>query len=655
MSTKSRVASLVLIGAALVLSLAGPPSRAADITAGEDLVILEEKWDVDIRSPEDIHEVYTQRVQILTARGAEEYKEVPVDYNPWVSISDLRGSVQPPQGKRIDVKKQNILDSARYGEYQLYSSDKQRTMVFPGVVPGAVVEYGYEKRITNIFFMDNTFWLQEQIPIRLRTISVTAPAEFPLRIAVHGGNVEDIRSEENGRVTHRWQVRDVPGFKREPNMPPDEDVIGNITVIPKQIIWDSRPIDASQWAGIASWDWSLIQERLTPTPEIIQTAKDLTEGVTDPLERTRRLYDFVRSKVTYVAIHLGIGGWQPHAAADVLRNRYGDCKDKATLLISMMRTVGQKAYLVLVRTRDDGLIDRDAPSPAFNHAIVAVPHDTGYMFLDPTWEKAPFGDLPYTDQGVSVLVVKDDGTGDLVDTPLSSPEMNKANRLVTASLNSLGDLTGNYVIDMWGQTRLEMIYRLESKPSEQADFVGELVSTLAPGARMIAHEVTMPSRPDDPLRITIRFEVPRFVTRAGSFEVMTPYLVRFPSLTRIAAYSGRRSPVFFDFPYSVTSETRLRLPPGRTLKKVPADREATGPGLAATTKHELVREGDYQVLVVRRTVSVSKREIPVSDYPALRDFLSGLTEEESKAITLQSGGVTGALNPRQPVSSAIGR
>ena len=654
MSTEPRVVLFALLGAASFLSVADQ-AHSADITAGEDAVILEEKWDIDIRSPEDVLERYSRRLQILTPRGAEEYKGAAVGYNPWISIKDFRGSVEPPNGKRFDVKKQNIIDTALFESFVLYADSKQRVMIFPGAVPGAVIEYSYEKEIRSIFFMEDTFSLQEEIPIKLRRVTVTAPASFPLRIAVRGGKPEYAHSEEDGRVTHTWLVRDAPGFKREPDMPPEQDVVGNIVVMPKEIVWDSSRIDASQWAGIASWDWSLVRERVTPTPEITQQARELTAGVTDPLEQTRRLYDFVRSKVTYVAIALGIGGWQPHAAADVLRNRYGDCKDKATLLISMMHSIGLKGYPVLVRTRDDGLIDRDAPSPSFNHAIVAVPQEDGYLFLDPTSEMAPFGDLPYVDQGVSVLVVKDDGTGELVDTPLSSPETNRANRLVTASLNSLGDLTGNYIIDMWGQTRLEMIQRLESKPTEQADSIKDLVSTLCPGAVMTAHEVTMPSRPADPLRITIRFEVPRFVTRAGSFEVLTPYLVRFPYLTRIAAYSSRRSPVFFDYPYSVTSETRLRLPPGRTLKKVPADRESTGPGLAATTKHELVREGDYQVLVVRRSVSVSKREIPVSDYPALRDFLSGLSQEESKAITLQSSTVSRSLDLQQPNPPVTGR
>jgi len=639
----------LLLAIPLALSFADSHACAADITSGEDAVILEESWDIDIRSPEEVHERYHQRVQILTPHGADEYKEAGVAYSPWVDIKDFHGSVEPPHGKKFDVKKQNVVDSASFPSFVLYADSKQRVMIFPGAVPGAVIDYGYEKEIRNIFFMDHTFPLQDDIPIRLRMVTVTAPASFPLRITVRGGQPEYTRSEQDGRVTHRWLVRDAPGFKPESDMPPKEDVIGNIVVMSKEIVWDNTRIDASNWGGIASWDWGLVRERVTPTPEVTQQARALTAGVSEPLEQTRRLYDFVRSQVAYVAISLGIGGWQPHAAADVLRNRYGDCKDKATLLISMMRSVGLVGYPVLVRTRDDGLIDRDAPSPSFNHAIVAIPQENGYLFLDPTAEKAPFGDLPYMDQGVSVLVVKDDGSGELVETPLFPPEANRSRRVTSATLNSQGDLTGSFTIEMWGQARLEMIYGLAyNKPSEQEDIIKDMIGWLCPGARLISHETSVPTRPEDPLRITIRFEVPHFVTRAGSLEVLTPYLDRFPYLTRIAAYSRRRSPVFFKFLYSVTSETRLRLPPGRTLKKVPQDRDSKGPGLTATTKHELVREGDYQVLVVRRSVSVSKREIPVSDYPALRDFLSEMSQEESRAVTLETVATTfNSLDTRQ--------
>jgi hypothetical protein len=174
---------------------------------------------------------------------------------------------------------------------------------------------------------------------------------------------------------------------------------------------------------------------------------------------------------------------------------------------------------------------------------------------------------------------------------------------------------------------------------------------------MISHEVMAPARPDDPLRIAIRFEVPRFVTRAGAMELVAPYLVRFPGLTGIGAYSGRRYPVFFDFLFAETSEVRLRLPAGRKLRKAPADRDAKGPGLVAQTRHEIIQDGPNQTLVIKRSVAVSRRQIPLEDYPAVREFLAGLTQEEVKAVTLEpaSAATTGAHSSDTPRSSGSSR
>ena len=129
MSTEPRLVLFALLATAVLLSVADRPAYSADITAGEDAVILEEKWDIDIRSPEDILERYSRRLQILTPHGAEEYKGAAVAYNPWVSIKDFRGSVEPPNGKRFDVKKQNIIDTALFESFVLYADSKQRVMI----------------------------------------------------------------------------------------------------------------------------------------------------------------------------------------------------------------------------------------------------------------------------------------------------------------------------------------------------------------------------------------------------------------------------------------------------------------------------------------------------------------------------------------------
>lgn len=626
----------VPVAALCLLCAAARPALPGDIEAGEDAVVLEDSIEIDIASETEARVRHLNRTRILTQRGADEYGQATIPLNPWITVRDVRASVTSPQGKVVPVKKQNMWEGSYFASFELFADRKHRTIDFPAAAPGTVLEYEYETQVRNLYFLPLTFGLQEEIPVRSRTITLRLPTSMGMRHLVRGTAPEYTHEEKDGRVTHRWQIHDVAAYKEERDMPPASDVVPSLSIFLKEILWDTHRIDASTWDGIARWYWDLARDRMLPDEAVSQAAREITQGVTEPDDKIRRIYEFAQGKIEYVAIALGIGGYQPHASGHVLANRYGDCKDKATLMIAMLRSIGLTGYPVLILTRDEGAVDRDYPSDDFNHVIVAVPRADGYLFMDPTSTTTPIGDLPWADQGANVLVVKDDGRGDLVQTPLLPPERNRRHRLVAAAIDSEGKLTGTYVIDAWGQRRSSLAGFLESKPSERADALAAMMGWLSPGALMLGQEVTAPAGPSEPLRVTIRFELPHFVTRVGGIELVAPYLIRFPGLTEIGAYSGRRYPVFFDYLFTETSEVRLRLPPGRSLKKVPADRNATGAGLAVQTRHLVERDGSYQTLVIQRTATVTRREIPVAEYPALREFLSGLNQEEAKAVALEA-------------------
>ncbi len=645
---------LVPIAALCALCSGGRPAFPSDIEAGEDAVLLEESIEIDIASETEARVRHFNRTRILTQRGADEYGQATISLNPWITVREVRASVTTPQGKVVTVKKQNVWEGSYFASFELFADRKHRTIDFPGVTPGAILEYEHETLVRNLYYLPLTFQLRDEIPVRSRTITLRLPSSMAMRHSVRGASPEYTREEQDGRVMHRWRIRDVAAYKDEPDMPPPSDVVPALSVFLKEMLWDTHRIDASTWDGIARWYWDLARDRMLPDEAVEQAAREISRGVTEPDEKIRRIYEFAQGKIEYVAIALGIGGLQPHASGHVLAHRYGDCKDKATLMIAMLRSIGLTGHPVLILTRDQGQVDRDYPSDDFNHVIVAVPRPDGYLFMDPTSTTTPFGDLPWTDQGANVLVVKEDGRGDLVQTPLFPPDRNRRHRMVVGSIDPQGNLIGTYIIDAWGQRRSVLAGFLESKPGERADDLAAMMGWLSPGAVMIAHDVTVPVSPTDPLRITIRFEVPRFVTRVGGIELVAPYLIRFPGLTEIGAYSGRRYPVFFDYLFTETSEVRLRLPAGKTLKKIPVDRKATGAGLAVQTRHEIVQDGSYQTLVIHRTATVTRREIPVAEYPALREFLSGLTQEEAKAVALDAAPpkASGVMSPALPRPSA---
>ncbi|MGH9797554.1 MAG: DUF3857 domain-containing transglutaminase family protein [Candidatus Polarisedimenticolia bacterium] len=628
----------VLLGLVLAAAPAASIVRAAPapaIETGEDAVVLEERLEIEILSVREARLRYSNSTKVLTPKGVEAHVTAEVDYGLYEKVTEISGAVISPQGKRTEVKKQRIADEAAYGGFELYSDSRQRVLYFPGVVPGATVEYAYEIEVRSLFYLPSRFALQDFEPARLRRLVVRAPAGFPLRHSTRG-SPEFRHEERDGVATYTWEVRDVAGLKREADMPPPADVYPLVFLFPKEFTYDDYRIDAATWDGLARWYWELARERMTPTPEVAAKARELTAGLTDPMEMTHRLFEHAQKKINYVAVEYGLGGLQPHHSAEVLRHAYGDCKDKTTLLIAMLKAVGLQGYPVLIRTRDAGAVDRDFPEDRFNHVITAVPGENGYLFMDPTDDRTAFGDLPWVDQGANALLVKDGGAGELVETPLLPADRNRTQRLVRAAISPTGDLSGTYVVEVFGQEKASYTGFLDSKPTEREDELSLLLSWLCPGAIMEGHEVALPGRPEEPLRVVIRFRVPRFVSRAGSAEIVTPYLARFGWLGRITAYTGRRYPVFFEYLFSDRAEIHLSLPPGRRLRRTPADHDHKGPGLSASTKHEVTTEGGRQILVVRRSVSVDRREIPVAEYQALRDFLSAVQQEEARAVTLEA-------------------
>ncbi|MDE1155791.1 MAG: DUF3857 domain-containing protein [Acidobacteriaceae bacterium] len=248
------------------------------------------------------------------------------------------------------------------------------------------------------------------------------------------------------------------------------------------------------WADLGTWYQSLSQGRATPDDEIAAKVAELTKGKTTEEEKARALYSFVATQLRYIGVAFGVGRFQPHQAVDVLHNQYGDCKDKATLLIAMMQAAGLKADSVLVGA---GLRFNDAvPSPsAFNHMISRVLVDNKEIWLDPTTEVAPYRVLVPTVRDKQVLVVPAHGLAVLDRTPKDLPFPALDTWRSVGSLNEKGALSAHIVMTEHSDTETQLRMAAHSiPPARYDDFVQQFVKGMGfPGTT--SHAVL--SRPED--------------------------------------------------------------------------------------------------------------------------------------------------------------
>jgi transglutaminase-like putative cysteine protease len=208
---------------------------------------------------------------------------------------------------------------------------------------------------------------QEDNPVREARLILQLPAGWEYKGSwASASPVQPTPASEGGL---QWTVRDVPEIKVEPRMPAFFSLSGQMEISyfgPNQ-----KVISVESWEALGRWYVGLTSDRRNPTPEISQKARDLTAGKADFDNKARTLASFLQTDVRYVEIKIGIGGYQPHPAGDIFRARYGDCKDKVTLLSSMLQEVGIRSDYVLINTHR-GIVNPASHSALFDHAILAI-------------------------------------------------------------------------------------------------------------------------------------------------------------------------------------------------------------------------------------------------------------------------------------------
>jgi transglutaminase-like putative cysteine protease/Flp pilus assembly protein TadD len=560
---------------------------------------------------------FAQRiVQVLTERGAEENKEFAVHYTPGREEVDIRQARVYRRNARGEVSTLEATDRSDEDLsepwYGLYYDNRAEVVRFEGLRPGDVVEIQYlvddvgsDNQMAD-YFGDLQF-IGEQIPKRRWDYTLIAPVSRPIHANVPRlPRLERQESVEGGDRVYRFAARDVAKVDAEPAMPGAGETSPYLHVS-----------TYASWADVGAWYWRLVEESLGADDEVRRTARGLVKkGMTDG-ERVRAVYDFVLTGTRYVGLEFGIHGFKPYKVTQVLARRFGDCKDKASLMIALLREVGVPAELVLVRTRRGGRLDPEPASLAiFDHAIVYVPKLDRY--LDGTAEFSGPTELPAQDQGVVVLRVGPHGSM-LTETPVLPSSDNHVQRRWQVAVEASGDARVDEELIIRGQAAPNWREHYQTE-GERKDRYGRVWSGRFPGARL--DTVAMPDIEDRSAPVTVRagVTVPRLARASVGGGLDLPVTGRDADFVRTyARLSARRQELVLGYPWQHDEELSYRLPPGwrLTAGSPPARRLIEGP----FGKFTLDIEIDGAVLRVRSSLNVERARIAPEDYPRFRAFL----------------------------------
>jgi transglutaminase-like putative cysteine protease/tetratricopeptide (TPR) repeat protein len=338
-----------------------------------------------------------------------------------------------------------------------YSDLREKHVAVKGLSVGDAIEYKTTVQVVEPLvpgqFWDS--WTFDTGSVHLAdTLTVSVPRDRAVN--VKSTKIKPTVSEDGSRRVYTWK------FTNPEAVPEEDRPYVHVGLQPPP---DVEMSSFHSWDEVAGWYASLQHDRIAPTPEIKTRALALTKDAKTDDEKVEALYSFVAMKFRYIGVSFGIGRYQPHAASTVLDNGFGDCKDKHTLLAALLAAIGIESDPLLISTESQ--LDPDVPSPAqFNHVISRVKVGSSTMFLDTTTEAAPFGYLIRPLRNKQALLVRNDGKGEIIRTPPTSPVASLVEFHMNAELNASGVLQGEAQQHSRGDVEVQLrnAFRLTPMP-----------------------------------------------------------------------------------------------------------------------------------------------------------------------------------------------
>jgi transglutaminase-like putative cysteine protease len=363
-----------------------------------------------------------QKVLIKNKKG-EGYCSRHLSESRFVSVDDIKARILDINGKEIKkLDDDDIEEASSFPGFVLYAENTAKYFRLTHNQYPYIFELSYEKEIESLFFWPD-WYPQSNVPTKFSQYKLILGKNVPFKTFSIGLDIEPTKVVEGNDSVYIWRADNIPPKADEDFLPPEDEVQMAVLFAPENFMLDHSQGSFRTWDYVANWFWSLYESKTLLSQESKINIRKMVEGVENPYQKIRILYKYLQKHTRYVAISLGIGGWEPHDAESVFLNRYGDCKDLSTLMVAMLNEADIEAYPALALTRDKGITYPEFPSNQFNHCIVFVPlaHDT--LWLECTADFRDIRDMPYTIQDINALVVKKSG-GEIVRTPVAPASKN---------------------------------------------------------------------------------------------------------------------------------------------------------------------------------------------------------------------------------------
>lgn len=518
---------------------------------------------------------------------------------------------------RVDGKVDEAIESgegaANNPAIAMYTSMRTFYVRFPRLNPGDVVELRY--RVDDVTLqseMSGYFGEVEQLqsdePIVSSEYVLITPKARTFYSSVTGIETEHTQKVEGAHRIDRWVATNVAPVAPEPAMPPWSEVLGRIHVS-----------TFKSWDEVGKWYWGLSREQFDVDDEVRKIAREIAARNPDDASRVRAVYHYA-TQLRYVALEFGIEGIRPRRCALTLARGWGDCKDKATLIVTILRELGIDSTIVLLRTGMRGDSETHPASIAiFDHAIAYVPSMD--LYLDGTAEGNGSLELPEMDRG-SVALQINEGNPKLVRLPHPGPEASVGRRTLDATVAADG--SAQIALELSASGALAPVFRRRyhsegtRKDRLEQDLAAELGAVvLSPGKKGV--DMSDLDDTESPVTMSLSGRAASFARREGD-QLSLPTAAPQGLVRRYAGLSARKLDVVVGALTTREDVWTLRVPPQMKVVSVPASSRQSTP--FGGFEYDVEAQG--AVVRVRSKVWLEKPRIKPAEYPRFRELCEAI-------------------------------
>ena len=587
-----------------------------------------------------------RRAYKILRREGEDVGIVRIGFDSQSRITFMRGWSIPAQGKDFETKDKDIIESGLTGVDggELVSDVRFQILRIPGSVVGNIVGYEVEQEVRP-YTMSDEWEFQDVVPVRETSYFVQLPPGWSYKAFWLNHAEQAPVSPAAGQS--RWALNSLAPMQLEKKMPPWRGVAG-------KMVLSLQPPDGQQggfqsWQQVGAWYLGLTRGRRDASPAIKSKVQELTASKTTPLDKMQVLASFVQKDIRYVAVELGIGGLQPHAAAEVYTHRFGDCKDKATLLSSMLEEIGIHSHYVIINTVRGSILPDTPPNLGFNHAILAIQLPEGVdttalpsfvthkklgklLFFDPTQELVPLGHLPGYLQANYGMLVTPEG-GELLELPQPKADAHGVKRTAKLTLDENGNLSGD-IVEVWsGDPAAEQRNALltAAQDIDQIKPVESMLTHSLGTFQIVKAAVANKNVITAPLEWHYTLQADRYAKVAGDLLLVRPRVMGSQSSGLLETKDPRVHPIEFETPERNTDEFEITLPPNFTVDDLPPPvNEDLG-----FVAYRSASEVKGKVLRYTRTFEIKQLSVPPSKANDLKNLYRTIAGDERNSAVLK--------------------